>query len=1155
MGAINFLNSLLTESKAFCALTEALNKGNTPVSLSGGTDIHKAHTVSAAADALGGKNLLLCRNESAGRQLCRDINAFSGREVAVFYPERDLCFSLSQTSSREYEQERLSALFKIHTGAASVLVSPVSAALQFAVKPDKLQKSCFTLECGGIVSIEELTASLTAGGYVRRNQVDGVGQFSVRGSIIDVFCPSHKKPVRIELWDTDIDSISPFDLDTQRREESISSVTITPARESLFDLDDLKIKLSALVKKCADTPAEKTLKADLALIESEQEVCLDKYLSLISSAGSIFDYASSAVFVSEMGDLVEAAKGFNERLEMQMGELVSSGELASANGKFVLSAADFIEKIEGSHCVLMDTFARNFPLIQPKKFISLRASQSGLFSQKPSSLAAQLERQLDDGFIAVIAVPTEHLANILCSDLKKEGLSAVVTPSLCECELVRGTVYIVSASFSACFEYPDEKITFISFAGEKTSAQAKKKKSKAVFDLSSVSIGDYVVHSAHGIGIYKGIQKLTVQGVIKDYIKIQYSGSDVLYVPVTQLDMVAKYIGASADDTLKLSRLNSVSWANTKRKVSRAVRDMAEELTALYAKRMQAKGFAFSEDCDWQSDFEARFPYTETPDQIRCIEEIKKDMESVTPMDRVLCGDVGFGKTEVALRAAMKCVMDSKQCAILVPTTILAWQHYKTALSRFDNFPINIALLSGFRSNREQQEILKKLKKGEIDIVIGTHRLVQKDIEFKDLGLAIIDEEQRFGVKHKEKFKELYAGVDMLTLSATPIPRTLNMAMSGIRDISMIEEAPLDRYPVQTFVMEYNRRLLLDAIERELARGGQVYYLHNRIETIDQKAAALKQAIPGARVAAAHGALSATELEKIWKRLVDHEIDILVCTTIIETGVDVANCNTMIIEDADRMGLSQLYQLRGRIGRSSRRAYAYFTFRPGREISEVAAKRLSAIRDFTAFGSGFQIALRDLEIRGAGNMLGAQQHGHMDAVGYDMYLKLLNQAIAEQKGEETVPEDNDCLIDLPISAHIPNSYIEDNLQRIEIYRQIASLESDDDAMELVDELIDRFGDPPPEVSLLISVALLRHAAKGAGITQISQKSDFILIEFKSPKLSYLAAASAQFNKSVFLSNSSVPYLSVKIRDKKDMLSHLTDIAQFLSDIAKKDVKN
>ncbi|MBQ5816174.1 MAG: transcription-repair coupling factor, partial [Oscillospiraceae bacterium] len=844
----------------------------------------------------------------------------------------------------------------------------------------------------------------------------------------------------------------------------------------------------ALIKKCADTPAGKVITSDLALIDSGEEVCLDKYLSIATEKGSIFDYIDSAVFVSEMGDLVEAAKGFNERIELQIGELVSSGELASASGKYVLSAADFIDKVEGSPCVLMDTFARNFPLIQPKKFISLRASQSGLFSQKPSSLAASLERQLSDGFIGVIAVPTKHLADVLCSDLKKEGLSAVAVPSVCECELVCGTLYITAASFSACFEYPDEKITFISFAGEKASAQAKKKKSKAVFDLSSVSIGDYVVHSAHGIGIYKGIQKLTVQGVIKDYIKIQYGGSDVLYVPVTQLDMVAKYIGASQDDSLKLSRLNSVSWINTKRKVSRAVRDMAEELTNLYAKRMQAKGFAFSEDCDWQNDFEARFPYTETPDQIRCIEEIKRDMESQTPMDRVLCGDVGFGKTEVALRAAMKCVMDSKQCAILVPTTILAWQHYKTALARFDNFPINIALLSGFRSNREQQEILKKLKKGEIDIVIGTHRLVQKDIEFKDLGLAIIDEEQRFGVKHKEKFKELYAGVDMLTLSATPIPRTLNMAMSGIRDISMIEEAPLDRYPVQTFVIEYNRRLLLDAIERELARGGQVYYLHNRIETIDQKAAALSQAIPGARVAAAHGALSAAELEKIWKKLVDHEIDILVCTTIIETGVDVANCNTMIIEDADRMGLSQLYQLRGRIGRSSRRAYAYFTFRPGREISEVAAKRLSAIRDFTAFGSGFQIALRDLEIRGAGNMLGAQQHGHMDAVGYDMYLKLLNQAIAEQKGEEPMPEDNDCLIDLPISAHIPNAYIEDNLQRIEVYRQIASLESDDDAMDLVDELIDRFGNPPPEVSLLISVALLRHAAKAAGITQISQKS-------------------------------------------------------------------
>ncbi|MBE6788449.1 MAG: transcription-repair coupling factor [Ruminococcaceae bacterium] len=1144
---MGFFSEIFKNSSAFSSLCEALDANNTPISLSGASDIHKSHIIAAQLSRLGGKSLLLCRNENLGRQFCRDINSFLGEDASVFYPERDLCFSLSQTSSREYEQERLSALCRISNGSARLLVAPVSAALQFAVLPETLEKSCFEIKQGDSILTEELTSILVSGGYVRRSQVDGVGQFSIRGGIIDIFCPSHKKPVRIELWGDEIDSISPFDIDTQRREDGIDSFTITPSRENLFDLNELKDRLNKMLDSLENGDARSALAADINLINESADICLDKYLALSSLKASIFDYIDGAVFVSEINDVIESAKGFNERLSLQISDLISSGELISLKGKWALDTGDLLDKISLSPCVLMDTFSRNLPLLQPKKFITLRASQSGLFSQKPSSLSQQLSRQLSDSYTVAIAVPTEHLASILCSDLKKEGLSAVVCSAAENIVPAPKTVYIIPASFSACLEYPEEKFSLISFAGEKGKQKTGKKKNKAVFDLSSVNIGDYVVHSAHGIGIYKGIQKLTVQGVIKDYIKIQYGGSDVLYVPVTQLDMVAKYIGASADDNLKLARLNSVSWQNTKKKVSRAVRDMADELLKLYAKRMQVKGFAFSKDTDWQRDFEERFPYTETPDQIRCIEEIKGDMESGTPMDRVLCGDVGFGKTEVALRAAMKCVMDSKQCAILVPTTILAWQHYKTALSRFDSFPINIALLSGFRSSREQQEIVKKLAKGEIDIVIGTHRLVQNDIAFKNLGLAIIDEEQRFGVKHKEKFKEIFAGVDMLTLSATPIPRTLNMAMSGIRDISMIEEAPLDRYPVQTFVLEYNRRLLLNAIERELARGGQVYYLHNRIETINQKAAALSQAIPGARVAVAHGQLSSQELEKVWKRLVDHEIDILVCTTIIETGVDVANCNTMIIEDADRMGLSQLYQLRGRIGRSSRRAYAYFTFRPGKEISDIASKRLSAIRDFTAFGSGFQIALRDLEIRGAGNILGAQQHGHMDAVGYDMYLKLLNQAISEMRGEDAPAEDNECLIDLPISAHIPNSYIDDNTQRIEVYRHIAMITSDEDAMDVTDELIDRFGEPPREVSLLIGVALLRNLAQKVGIVQITKKTDFAVIEFKAPSLELLSSACAEFPRKVFLSNANVPYLSVKIPDNKDILVTLTDVVSFMAE--------
>ena len=1143
-----FFKNLFSKSRAYNELCDALLKNNTPVSLSGVSDIHKAH-IAAALCERDGVSLLICRNEVLGRQFCSDVNAIMGKGAAVFFPERDLCFDISETSSRDYEQERLSALCRSLEGEAKLIIAPVSAAMQLCPLPDELRKSMFTLKAGDTLTIDDLSEKLIRGGYIRRAQIDGTGQFSVRGGIVDVFCPAHTLPYRIEFWGDDVDSISPFDLDTQRRGENAELLTITPARENLFDIPLLLSMLKKDLEKTKSSDIKTELTKDIAFIESGVDACLDKFIPYSTLCGTVFDYVDNFVFAAEFSDIIESSKGFSDRLNLQISELLS--EIPRSDG-FILSQGELIDLVGKSKSVLMDSFSRNFPLIQPKKFITMRASQSGCFTQKPSSLTQQLSIQTKDGFAAVICTPTEHLADVFCRDLNRDGISAAVILPESDTQIVAGKVYVLAASLSASFEYPDEKITVISFLSE-IGRERKKKKNKAVFDISSVSVGDYVVHSAHGIGIYKGIQKLEVQGIIKDYIKIQYGGSDVLYVPVTQLDMVAKYIGAAADDTIKLSRLGSSVWKNTKSRVSRAVRDMAAELTRLYAKRMQAKGFAFSEDTDWQADFEERFPYAETPDQIKCIEEIKKDMQSEVPMDRILCGDVGFGKTEVALRAAMKCVMDSKQCAILVPTTILAWQHYKTALSRFDGFPINIALLSGFRSQKEQSEVLRKLARGEIDIVIGTHRLVQKDVVFKDLGLAIIDEEQRFGVAHKEKFKEMFTSVDMLTLSATPIPRTLNMAMSGIRDISMIEEAPLDRYPVQTFVLEYNRRLLLSAIERELSRGGQVYYLHNRVESINAKAAAIAEAIPNCRVAVAHGKLSSQELEKVWKRLVDHEIDVLVCTTIIETGVDVSNCNTMIIEDADHMGLSQLYQLRGRIGRSSRRAYAYFTFRPGKEISDVASKRLSAIRDFTAFGSGFQIALRDLEIRGAGNMLGAQQHGHMDAVGYDMYLKLLNEAIAEERGEEAPPIDNECLIDLPISAHIPNSYIDDNVQRIEVYRRIAMIRNDDDAMDVTDELIDRFGEPTREVSLLIGVALLRNLSQNIGVSQITKKSDFVLIEFHNPDLRLLAAASSQFSKSVFLSAGKVPYLSVK-PNGKDLLSQLTDIVSFLNE-QKEKLKN
>ncbi len=591
---------------------------------------------------------------------------------------------------------------------------------------------------------------------------------------------------------------------------------------------------------------------------------------------------------------------------------------------------------------------------------------------------------------------------------------------------------------------------------------------------------------------------------------------------------MTKYVGVREDAAVRLSKLNSVEWQKTRARVKKAVEDMAKELTELYAKRMQVKGHAFSPDTDWQNDFERRFPYDETDDQLRCIEEIKADMERESPMDRLLCGDVGFGKTEVALRAAFKCVMDGKQCALLCPTTILAWQHYQTVRRRMEGFPVKVDLLSRFRTAREQKQVLDELRRGETDIIIGTHRLVQNDVKFKDLGLCIIDEEQRFGVRHKEKFKEMRANVDVLNLSATPIPRTLNMAMSGIRDMSILEEAPQDRHPVQTYVVEHDWGLVTQAIEREIRRGGQVFYLHNRVESIDSCAYKIQQLVPSARIVTAHGKMNEEQLSAVWRQLLDYEVDILVCTTIIETGVDVPNCNTLIIENADHMGLSQLYQLRGRVGRSNRRAFAYLTFKPDRELSDIATKRLAAIREFTSFGSGFRIAMRDLEIRGAGNILGSQQHGHMEAVGYDMYLKLLSDAVAEQRGEAPTHAATECMVDVRVGAHIPEEYIDNLAQRIDIYKKIAGIQTEEDALDLIDELIDRFGEPPEAVKGLVDVALVRNTASLMGIREISQRGDAVLLYPEVMDMQRAGALAVKLRGRVMVSAGAKPYITVKI---------------------------
>lgn len=1113
---------------------------NTPLLCVGLSAIHKAHFLYAASEDLDCPILLLCQDDLAAARLTADINAMAGnsKELACLFPSRDFCYRQMETISGEYEQQRLGVLSRIQAGEVRIVVASAQAAASRTISPEQLQKGTFQLSVepgkGEQMTMEQLVVRLSESGYIRRDQVDGVCQYSVRGGILDIFPPKESNPVRIEFWGDDVDTISYFELDSQRRTDSIDTLSISPAREVLFEDGELQEKLRRLIDSLGNRKATENAKAilqkDLDRIESGLELdSYDKYFPLTGRFTTLLDYfQDAAVFFSEYTDMKETLRAQWVQFQEDMKVLLEEGQLCKGLDSYQLSPEMLELSLKEHRCIYLETFAHGgFGTL--KDVINLSPLQNSGWNGDLKLLKSDLDPLLEQGYCCCIFAGTDKAAQNLASDLVRMGIPASYEKDLKAIKYRK--VFVLAGTLSTGFEYPEIRFSLTTTlrATSLPTKKAKKRKGEEIRSLSDLTVGDYVVHVTHGIGIFDGIHKLELQGVIKDYIKIRYAGSDTLYVPVTQLDLVSKYIGPREDSHIKLNRLHSTEWQKTRQKVKKAVDEMADELIALYAKRMSVKGYAFSPDDEMQRDFEDHFEYQETDDQLRCIREIKEDMERPVPMERLLCGDVGFGKTEVALRAAFKCVLDGKQCAILCPTTILAWQHYQTLVSRMGNFPVNVELLSRFRSPKEQKEIMNKLERGLIDIVVGTHRLVSKDVHFKDLGLAIIDEEQRFGVAHKERFKEMLASVDMLTLSATPIPRTLNMAMSGIRDMSVIEEAPQNRHPIQTYVLEHDTGVVIEALRKELRRGGQAYYLHNNTETIDACAGKIQQMIPEARIAVAHGKMSEEALSRVWRQLMEQEIDILVCTTIIETGVDVSNCNTLIIEDADRLGLSQLYQLRGRVGRSSRRAYAYFTFQRGKVLTEVATKRLNAIREFTKFGSGFRIALRDLEIRGAGNILGTRQHGHMEAVGYDMYLRLLSEAVAEKQGKAPeIRSTAECLVDIQLEAHIPESYIENLAQRIDIYRKIASIITEEDGMDLIDELIDRFGEPPASVKGLIDVALLRNTAARFGFTEITQKGQMLHLIPEKLDVNIAAMLNMMLKGRCIVVSGQTPYIGVKI---------------------------
>ncbi len=1120
---------------AFGEILKALESGRTPLYLQGLAAIHKAHWLYALTAATGRGALVLCPDEGTATRMAEDLNRMAGEERALLFPEREFIYHAMESVSREYEQQRLGVLRRLQTDPSLIAVASVTAALQPTLSPERLQKSLLTLRPGQEIPPEELVAFLLTAGYGRAEQVEGIGQFSLRGGIVDFFPPQYAAPIRLEYWGDEIDTLTAFSPETQRREEPMDLVEITPVRELLYDADRLSEEVLSHLDSLS--PKERERCEEALLLDSDllkEQGALqdaDRYLALIYPIyENLLSYRGGRlVALAEGVSVIEELEAAGAGQKATLKDLIEAGDMAPGCGFLYPTAGELTAVLGSLPTLLLDSFPRSYRDLSFGMTVSVRANTLSVWSGQLDTLTEDLSGYREDGWCVHLLGGTDRGAVALTEDLRRRGFAAQYVKSAEQ--VTPGTLYVTAGGLSAGFEYPDLKWAVMTCSrgaavGRKRKERRRPKGGEAIRQLSDLTPGDLVVHSAHGIGVFEGIIKKEVQGVTKDYIKIRYAGTDLLFVPVTQLDLVSRYIGGREEENVRLSKLNSGEWNKTRTRVKKAVEDMAKELIDLYARRQTAKGFAFSEDNDWQREFEERFEYEETDDQLRCIAEIKHDMEAPTPMERLLCGDVGFGKTEVALRAAFKCVLDSKQCAVMVPTTILAWQHYQTFRRRLEGYPVEVELLSRFRTPKQQKEILERLAEGKVDIVVGTHRLVQEDVRFKDLGLCIIDEEQRFGVKQKEKMKEMKGSVDVLTLSATPIPRTLNMAMSGIRDMSVINEAPMDRHPVQCYVMEYNDGVILEAIRKELRRGGQVFYLHNRIDDIDLTAARLREQLPDARIVTAHGRMKEDEISKIWQRLLEREIDILVCTTIIEAGIDVPNCNTLIIEDADRMGLSQLYQLRGRVGRSERRAYAYFTFRRGKALSEVSEKRLEAIREFTSFGSGFRIAMRDLEIRGAGNILGSQQHGQMEAVGYDLYLRLLGDAIRRQKGEPPV-ETLECLVDLQIEAHIPEKYIPATAQRIDLYKKIAAIGSDEDYSDVMDELIDRFGDPPRSVVGLLDVALIRGRAARLGVTEIDERNGALLFFGETFTREALIALTAEFSGRVRMSRGTSPYLTVR----------------------------
>ncbi len=1167
----------LNELAEYSEAEDSLKKGRTPIHITGCVDTQKCQLIQALGNDARYR-VIVTYSEAKARELYDDMR-FYGRNVYI-YPAKDVIFYSADVHGYAIVQERMRVMKQLLEGNDCTIITTLDSGMERCVSLSRYREHILSFKVDEDIEIGVLRKELSALGYENTAQVETPGSFAVRGGIVDIFPLTEEVPYRIELWGDTINSIHSFDVESQRSIDSVDEIELYSATEVIIEEDRVVSALSSIeedINKYSERFTKENnyeqagrLKQSFELLKENIDYYkgmagLESYMSYFySDTCSFFEYFpknETVYYIDEPNRTFEHGEAIEYEFSESMKSRLEKGYILPKQMEVLFTASEIYGKLANTRLVMLSSLDTKSKKIYSESDFSLNVQSVQSYNGNFELMAKDIIRWKQSGYRILVLSPSRTRAKRLCESLGEYNISSFYNEDK-ERILENGEVMASYGAIHKGFEYPQIRFAVISeqdiFGEKKVRKKKKRYNGKSIRSFAELNIGDYVVHENHGLGIYRGIEKIESDRIIKDYIKIEYAKDGVLYIPATGLEVLQKYSGASGDTDRKpkLNRLDSPEWNKTKTRVRREIKDIAEDLVKLYAKRQAKQGYRYGKDTVWQKEFEEMFPFEETPDQLSAIDDTKKDMESGKIMDRLICGDVGYGKTEIAIRAAFKAVSDGKQVAYLVPTTILAQQHYNTFVQRMKDFPVSIDMLSRFRTPAQAKKAIEKLRKGTLDIIIGTHRLLSKDVEFKDLGLLIIDEEQRFGVAHKEKIKQLKENIDVLVLSATPIPRTLHMSLIGIRDMSVLEEPPMDRLPVQTYVLEHNDEIVREAITRELSRGGQVYYVHNRVNNIDVIANMVAALVPEANVVYAHGQMSERELERIMFDFIHGDIDVLVSTTIIETGLDISNVNTIIIDEAERMGLSQLYQLRGRVGRSNRTAYAFLMYKRDRMLKEVAEKRLAAIKEFTELGSGFKIAMRDLEIRGAGNLLGAEQHGHIGAVGYDMYCKMLNEAVMELKGdvqEETVKFET--AVDMDIDAHIPSSYIKSEFQKLEMYKRIADIENDEEMLDIQDELNDRFGRYPEAVANLIEIALLKAMAHKVYVTQLIYRKDRSFLKDKKPQnmVIFKLYENAPFDitkiplflegegKRLKFESVGKPYFSYRLRDDDELFVRIKEL--------------